>query len=341
MIIFFFLLLYFLDGEYQRVKNSLEKVENVNRRINTDLKTIRGKLSEIELIKEADERHKNAKTLKANVGLMIDGMAEELKSIASAFKSKDGMETDNLLDTAEIDNLLVVASTSKQQDSNAESKSKEGRTYDSDSDGSVRSPNTQKKLRRRRKHRSNNDNIFTSDSDSSDISMSTTLSERQLAIKNEPSVHSQAIEDLMNGQLNDNVMKENNIRAPSADSSKDADNDDELMGFAEGSSEIEIGIKTELLQTLESKPTINGIQSESAKLNGSAKQTESRNRSIDVTKECDNLPIDKSAILNGNTNKDKELSNIDDDMTSNEDESLSLAENGQSVSDDDDADIRK
>lgn len=324
----------FSDGDCQRVKNSLKMVEDVNRKINTDLKTVREKLSEIELIKEVAERNKNAKTLESNVGLMIDVMVEELKSIASVLKSKDETET------AETDDLLVRASTSKQQDaSNAVSKSqsKQREIYDSDSDGSIRSPNTQKKSLRRRKHRSN-DNIFKSDSDSSDISMSTTLSERQLAIKNEPTVHSQAIEDLMNGQTN---VNKNNIRAPSADSSKDADNDDELMGFAEGSSEIEIGIKTELLQTLESEPTINGMQSESANFNGSAKQNESRNRSIDVTKECDKLPIDKSAIVNGNANKVKKSSTVDDTMSSNEDELRSLAENGLSVSDEDDADIRK
>lgn len=306
-------------------------VENVNRRINTDLKTIREKLSEIELIKEVDERNKNAKTLEANVGLMINSMVEELKSIASAFKSNDRMKT------AEMDNLLVRASTSK-QDPNAVSKSqsKERRIYDSDSESSVRSPNAQKKLRRRRKHRSD-DNMLASELDSSDISMS----DLRLAIKNEPTVHLQAIDDLMTGRSNDNMPKENNVRAPSADSSKDADNDDELMGFAEGSSEIEIGIKTELLQTLESEPTINGMQSECATFKVSAKQKESHNGLIDVKKGCDNLPIDKSAIVNGDANKDKKSSNIDDDMSSNEDELLSLAENGLSVSDEDDADIKK
>lgn len=333
MSVFRFFSLNFSDDECQRVKNSLKMIENVNRRINTDLKTVREKLSEIELIKEVDERNKNAKTLKANVGLMINGMAEELISIATTFKLKDEPGS------TETDSLLVRASTSKQPDPNAASKSR--RIYDSDSDGSVRSPNAQKKLRRRQKHRSN-DNIFTSDSDSSYISMSTTLSERQLAIKNEPTVHSQAIEDLMNGRSNEHVSKEHNVRAPSADSSKDADNDDELMGFAEGSSEIEIGIKTELLQTLESEPTINGMPSESATSNDTAKQNESRNGSIDVTKECDNLqPIDKSAIVNGNGNKDKKSSDIDDGMSSNEDELLSAQNGPNSVSDEDDADIRK
>lgn len=305
-------------------------VKDINKKMKTDLKTVGENLSEIELIREVDERHKNFRTLEANVRLMIDDLAEELKSIASTLESKDSAET------AASDDLLVRASTSKVNNNRqqgpiavSERQSEECSTDDSNTSDSAPSPNAQKKIRRRRKH-SSKDSNFTNGSKSSDGSMS---KEPRIDIKSEPTVHSRAIEDLMDDQS----LANNTIRASSADSSKDADNDDELLGFAEGTSEIEIGIKTELLQSLESEPMIlSEKQSESTTFN------ESPNGSISVTKECDSLPIDKSAIANGDADKNRKSSDIDDDTSSNENELLSLTENDpNAASDGDDADIRK
>lgn len=337
----------FTDSEIHRLKATLKRVDDMKRRISVDLKGVYEKLSEIELNTDPAYRNKTANTLSDNFGLLIDDVAQELTSIADTFKPTE-KEKAKEIEKETKNESQIQRSPASTQEINSVRLNKDAKnrlladTTDSDESVATTKKDRKTKHRRRKARTSKDSSVSSKDESIASLTNNKALSSTE---PSQPLVVSQTIEDLYNSDLN----KKDDVPTTSADSRKD-DHEDDFLGF-EGTSEIDIGIKTELLQSLESEPPMDS-QSLLQNMTGqsSTKSHESLNGSVHDENGCDNesvkeRAINENAIVNGDSSKGSDAAAMSDEIGSTDDELLEFGrdadDNNSEEDDDDDPEINK
>lgn len=309
-----------------KIKNGLKIVDDINKRLSIDTESVRKKLKNIlanSLSK--DEQKQSVNHLAENFGCLIEDISGALKKMVKSFITKEpSQSSSNTNDNSLLVPMEIQANSSQEQKlTTAQSLNEEAKKKllndSSSEDDSIQHVRIKRKIKKRRTHKPLTGDLVSTDFESSKSSED---ADDKVKCKDEPFVESELVDEVLK-----NSFKGNSTPTTSEPSKKrtNGENDDEFYGFP-NSSEIDIGIKTELQQTFDSEPN----------------QTQTHTQS---TNHCDNMESSKLNKCAINENETATIgSHADSNKQSNANENVELSDEDdefEGIVDDDDEDIRK
>lgn len=351
------------DETSKRLKNAIQKSKNMNRRISMNVETVNEKLTDVQTISDPDERKKAIESLAKNFGMLISDFAQQMTSLAEVFipkeKEVDSTKTVTEQNTEDIPAAAVHSETSigysqlepiTNTQLNETAKRHIMEDSSTDEEDTPVTNKRKKKHHRRKVSRTSKGSFSSTDSEASVTSLTTEIDAQDLIapVNSEPSVHMKNVESPISSEPNGD--KSSDVPIENGEKKKDNDNEDEFLGFEEGTHEIDMDIKTELLQSLKNESF---VSTDKESQSHSSKPSESliENKLNKITDKCDNVATNKRAIespvpVNGDVDKDvikNEEFDDEDDFSSMGGEMIALTDNEDDIEDgdDDDAEIQR